>query len=115
MKYSAGKFVVPQDFDEKDYNPDEHFSDQPISFNSFLPLLKALLGKKIKLRLEGLNVTREQKILDLLLVGWLRFNSSCYANALSFQGPNYSEKYNMCCNCWKCKIDVPIYQKLKLL
>jgi hypothetical protein len=115
VKYEVGKFCIPQDYKEPDFNHNEHFSDQPISFNSFKNLFEALLGGSIVFRLEGTNATRKEKVKALHQIGWLKFNSSCYSNARQFINPEHIEAFNMCGNCWKCEIDLPIYRELKLI
>jgi len=100
------------DFDEKDCNPLSYFGDQKVSYLSFNKFFCKYIGGNINLRFQGLNATREEKILHLISVDWFRFNSSCYMNWNNFKScqndTKINVKLNMCGSCWKCKEDIEI-------
>jgi len=118
VHHCCGLFIIPMDYNEKNFNDKSHFSDQPISFISFLPYFRALLGDIITLKFNGLNTTRQDKVKQLLKINWLQFNTSCYQawNWFDyFRTRNDSEYDEMCGSCFKCKIDIEIYRNLNLM
>jgi len=116
---NVGTFVIPMDFEERSFSSKSHFSDQPISFLSFQPFLCQFLGARININFNGLNVTRLKKVLKLLQLDWLRFNSSCYQNWNYFgmlqKKNNIPINLNMCGSCFKCKVDLKIYKELNII
>jgi hypothetical protein len=109
-KYKCGLFIVPQDFGEVDLECTTYFGDQPISFKSFNPFFCKYLGGRIELLFQGLEISRDNKVIHLIEINWFRFNSSCYMNwnfFTHFQSLNgMNPDLNMCGQCWKCKIDI---------
>jgi len=112
-EFKCGLFIVPMDFEEKNCNPLSYFGDQPVSFLSFNKFFSRYVGGEIKLKFQGLSVSRQDKTLHLLKIDWFKFVSSCYM-CWNFFDKYQSEckinpELNMCGGCWKCKEDLSMF------
>jgi len=112
-EFKCGIFVAPMDFEEKNCNPLSHFGDQSVSFLSFNSFFSRYIGGKMKLKFQGLTVTRQAKTIHLIEIGWFKFVSSCYMNWNFFNKYqtecNINPELNMCGVCWKCKEDLKMF------
>jgi len=117
--YKCGVFIVPMDYQEKNFNCNSYFGDQPISFISFNKFFCKYVGGHVRLRFQGLEVTREDKTLTLINLGWFKYVSSCYMNWNYFDfyrnSNNINPVLNMCGSCWKCQLDINMFRKSKSL
>lgn len=114
-KYSCGLFIVPQDYQELDYESTTYFGDQPVSFRSFNDFFCKFVGGSISLLFQGSEISRADKVLGLIELNWFQFNSSCYMNWNFFDyyqfENNINPALNMCGECWKCQIDLKMIKE----
>lgn len=111
----CGTFIIPQDFNESNYNNASYFGDHPLSFISFNSFYCKYVGGSIKLLFQGLDISRADKVLQLIKLNWFQFNSSCYMNWNFFEERQKRTRINpalsMCGECWKCKIDLKLFRE----
>jgi len=118
-QHRCGLFVAPMDFEEKNCTDCSHFGDQPVSYLSFNNFFCKYIGGDIKLKFNGLSVSRKDKIIHLIKIDWFKFVSSCYMNWNFFEMYRSINKMelnlNMCGSCWKCKEDLVLYFGLMIV
>jgi hypothetical protein len=111
----CGKFIVPQDYKEINYDRNSYFGDHPLSFTSFNSFFCRYIGGSLSVLFQGIEITRGNKTLRLIKINWFQFNSSCYMNWNYFDKFQENSRINpnitMCGVCWKCKIDLKMIKE----